>query len=172
MKARLHFSLFIRKIELFLFIEPKCLVTISKLAFDSRFTMPNFPLVCLFANIRFSELYVFCILIISCLIKHLPLCSSSFKFITQQYEILMQLNISIIVVIVWALCIFIYLLFKAAPAAYGCFQARGQNRDVAARLPHSHVNLGSKARLWPTPQMEATIWANTKHMGFLNPLDP
>ena len=44
-----------------------------------------------------------------------------------------------------------FLLFRAAPAAYGSSQARGQIRDVAAGLCHSHSNAGSKLHLQPIP---------------------
>ena len=50
--------------------------------------------------------------------------------------------------------LFIYLgLFRAALAAYGRFQARGQIGAVAAGLCHSHSNMGSKLCLPPTPQL-------------------
>ena len=39
---------------------------------------------------------------------------------------------------------FVFLSFRAAPAAYGGSQARGQIGDVAAGLHHSHGNSGSK----------------------------
>ena len=59
----------------------------------------------------------------------------------------------------WLICLpyllvsnslFIYLfilLFRAAPAAYGGSQARGQIGATAASLCHSHGNTGSKMRL-------------------------
>ena len=50
------------------------------------------------------------------------------------------------------LCYFILLLFRAAPAAYGGSQARGQIGAIAASLHHSHSNAESKARLRPTSQ--------------------
>ena len=43
-------------------------------------------------------------------------------------------------------------LFRAAPLAYGRFQARGQIGAVAANLCHSHSNMGSKLPLRPTSQ--------------------
>ena len=52
--------------------------------------------------------------------------------------------------------IFIFLLFRATPAAYRGFQAKGQVRAIAAGLHHSHSNSGSKPRLRPTPQLTAT----------------
>ena len=52
---------------------------------------------------------------------------------------------------------FFFCLFRAAPAAYGSTQARGQIGVVAAGLPHSHSNLGSELRLRPTPQLTATL---------------
>ena len=48
--------------------------------------------------------------------------------------------------------IFFWLL-RAAPAAYGGCQTRGQIRAVAAGLHHSHSNAGSEPHLWPTPQL-------------------
>ena len=48
------------------------------------------------------------------------------------------------------------LLFRAAPAAYGSNQARGQIKATAASLYHSHSNAGSKLRLRPTLQLTAT----------------
>ena len=52
--------------------------------------------------------------------------------------------------------LFIYLLFRAALAAYGGSQARGQIRAIAAGLHHSHSNAGSEPRLRPAPQLTAT----------------
>ena len=50
-----------------------------------------------------------------------------------------------------------FLLFMAAPAAYGSSWARGQIRAVAAGLCHSHSysNVGSELRLLPMPQLVA-----------------
>ena len=42
---------------------------------------------------------------------------------------------------------FFFLLFRAAPAAYGGSQARGQIRALAASLQHSHNNSGSEPHL-------------------------
>ena len=39
--------------------------------------------------------------------------------------------------------------------AYVGSQARGKIRAVATGLHHSHSNVGSKPRLWPTPQLTA-----------------
>ena len=53
--------------------------------------------------------------------------------------------------------LFIYfLLFRAAPVAYGGSQARGPIGAVATGLHHSHSNVGSEPRLRPTPQLTAT----------------
>ena len=49
-----------------------------------------------------------------------------------------------------------FLLFRAAPAAYGGSQARGPIGAVAASLQHSHSHIRSKPRLSPTPQLTAT----------------
>ena len=43
--------------------------------------------------------------------------------------------------------LFIYLLFRAAPAVYGGSQARGRIDAVAAGLRQSHSNTGSEPRL-------------------------
>ena len=51
---------------------------------------------------------------------------------------------------------FAFLLFKAVPAAYGGFQARGQIVVTAVSWHHSHSNAGPKLRLGPTPQLMAT----------------
>ena len=37
--------------------------------------------------------------------------------------------------------------------AYGGSQAKGQIQARAAGLHHSHSNMGSKPRPWPTPQL-------------------
>ena len=58
-------------------------------------------------------------------------------------------------------CGFIYLFFclfafcRAAPAAYGGSQARGQIGAVAADPRQNHSNAGLKQRLRPTPQLRA-----------------
>ena len=41
------------------------------------------------------------------------------------------------------ICFFFFLLFSAAPSAYGSCQARGQIRAAAASLHHSHSNARS-----------------------------
>ena len=51
---------------------------------------------------------------------------------------------------------FFVCFFRAAPAAYGGSQAKGQIRAVAAGLHHSHSNADSKPCLQPTPQLKAT----------------
>ena len=51
---------------------------------------------------------------------------------------------------------FFFGLFRAAPAAYGGYQARGWIRTTAANLLHSHSNARSEPCLWPTPQLSAT----------------
>ena len=51
----------------------------------------------------------------------------------------------------WIFCfIFCFLLFRAAPVAYGVSQARGQIGATAAGLHHSHSNTGSEPHLRPT----------------------
>ena len=48
---------------------------------------------------------------------------------------------------------FFFFLFRAAPTAYGSFQAGGQIRVTATGLCHSHSNSGTEPRLQPTPQL-------------------
>ena len=55
------------------------------------------------------------------------------------------------------LCFFISLLFRAALAAYGSYQAWGQIRAVAASLCHSHSNALSEPHLQPMLQLEALL---------------
>ena len=49
----------------------------------------------------------------------------------------------------------VFCLFRAAPMAYGCSQARGQMGAAATGLHHSHSNAGSELHLQPTPQLTA-----------------
>ena len=56
----------------------------------------------------------------------------------------------------WFFVLFCFLLFRAAPVAYGGFQARGPIGATAAGLCHSHSNTGSEPHLPPTPQLTAT----------------
>ena len=51
---------------------------------------------------------------------------------------------------------FFFFFLKAAPAAYGDPQARGQIGAAAAGLHRSHSNVGSEPHLRPTPQLTAT----------------
>ena len=46
--------------------------------------------------------------------------------------------------------LFIFLLFRAAPAAYGGSQPRCHVWATTAGLHHSHSNAGSELHLWPT----------------------
>ena len=50
---------------------------------------------------------------------------------------------------------FFFLLFRAAPMAYGFSKARGRIGAKAVSLHHSHINEGSMPYLWPTPQLMA-----------------
>ena len=50
---------------------------------------------------------------------------------------------------------FSFLLFRAAPVAYGASQARRRIRVTAASRHHSHSNAGSELHLRPTPQLMA-----------------
>ena len=53
------------------------------------------------------------------------------------------------------LFLFVFLLFRAAPKAYGGSQARGPIGAAATGLHHSHSNKGSEPRLRPTSQLTA-----------------
>ena len=52
---------------------------------------------------------------------------------------------------------FLFVCFRAAPAACGSSQAKGQIRAVAAGLHHGYSNTGSKLSLQPTPQVTAML---------------
>ena len=52
--------------------------------------------------------------------------------------------------------IYLFLLFRAAPAAYGGSQARGRIRVIAIVLCLSRSNTGSEPHLWLTTQLMAT----------------
>ena len=61
----------------------------------------------------------------------------------------------ILVCVQEAMILSIYLfIFRAVPAAYGSFQARGQIGAVAA-ANHSHSTVRSEQLLQPTPQLTA-----------------
>ena len=51
--------------------------------------------------------------------------------------------------------VILFLLFRAALAAYGGSQARGRIGATAAGLHHSHRNMGSEPHLQPIPQFVA-----------------
>ena len=53
------------------------------------------------------------------------------------------------------LYLWILIFSRAAPVAYGSFQARGQSGAAAAGLHHSHCKAGSELHLQPTPQLTA-----------------
>ena len=57
----------------------------------------------------------------------------------------------------WYFLFYFFRLFRAPPWAHGGSQASGQFRVTAAGLHYSHKNLGSELRLWPTPQLTATL---------------
>ena len=57
----------------------------------------------------------------------------------------------------FCLFVFFFLLFRAAPMAYGGFHARGKIGAVAAGLCHSHSNTESEPHLQPTPQLTAML---------------
>ena len=50
-----------------------------------------------------------------------------------------------------------FLVFRAAPTAYGDSQARGEIGAVATSLRHNHSTIGSEPSLRPTPQLTATL---------------
>ena len=54
------------------------------------------------------------------------------------------------------LLIYLFLLFRVAPMAYGSSQARGRFGAMAAGLCHCHSSARSKPRLQPTVQLTAT----------------
>ena len=56
----------------------------------------------------------------------------------------------------------LFFFFKAAPAAYGSFQARGQIGASAAGLHHSHRKVGLEPCLWPTPH--TTVHGNAESL--------
>ena len=51
---------------------------------------------------------------------------------------------------------FVFCPFRATPVACGGSQARDLIGALAASLHHSHSNVGSEQRLWPTPPLTAT----------------
>ena len=91
-----------------------------------------------------SGLMIFCIF--------LPTyCISSFVC----FNLLSSFKLGCLIIIDFFIFIFIFLLFRAALAAYGSSQARGAIRATAAGLRQSHSNEGSKPHLRPTPQLMA-----------------
>ena len=60
---------------------------------------------------------------------------------------------------------FFFFSFRAAPAACGSSQARGQIKAAATGLYHSHSNSGSELHLQPTPQLTATPDASPTERG-------
>ena len=62
----------------------------------------------------------------------------------------------------FSLFLFLLFFFRAAPAAYGNFQARGWIRATAANLCHSHSNMGSE----PVCDLHHSSWQRW----ILNPL--
>ena len=53
--------------------------------------------------------------------------------------------------------VFVFFLFRPAPAAYEGSQTRGQIRAVATGLHHSHSNARSKLCLRLTPELTAML---------------
>ena len=58
--------------------------------------------------------------------------------------------------IIYFILFCLFAISRAAPTAYGGFQARGLIEAVAAGLHQSHSNAGSEPHLQPTPQLTAT----------------
>ena len=50
-----------------------------------------------------------------------------------------------------------FFFFRAAPAAFRGSWPRGRIGAACTSLYHSHSNVGSELRLWPTPQLTATL---------------
>ena len=59
------------------------------------------------------------------------------------------------------ICLFVFVIFRAKPAACGNSQARGLIGAAAAGHSHSHSNTGTKLHLHPIPQLAATLSINT-----------
>ena len=103
-------------------------------------------------------LYSRTLLFIHSLYKSLHLFTPDFQFITPPSP--SSLATRICSPYLWVcfvdkfMCVIFYFIFifRAAPAAYGSSQVRGQIRAAAASLPHSHSHARSEPRLWPTPQ--------------------
>ena len=51
----------------------------------------------------------------------------------------------------------VFFFSRAAPAAYGGSQARGQIGAIAIGLRQNNSNMESKPCLWPTPQVTAMM---------------
>ena len=51
------------------------------------------------------------------------------------------------IIVLWLIYLFYFLLFRAAPLAYGGSQASGVIRAAPASLHHRHSNTRSKLRL-------------------------
>ena len=86
-------------------------------------------------------------------------------FSLQSHLVMFLLNYveSSLIMVTYFICfrsiLFIYLvlLFKAIPTAYGSSQATGWIGAAAVGLCHSQSNETSEPRLWPTPQLMPTI---------------
>ena len=66
----------------------------------------------------------------------------------------------------------LFFLFKAAPVAYRCSQSRGQIGELAASLPHNHINARFQLPPWPTPQLMATLNPQPTDQGHGSNLHP
>ena len=60
------------------------------------------------------------------------------------------------ILLLFFVCLFVFAISWASPAAYGGSQARSQIGAVATGPHQSHSNSGSEPCLQPTPQLMAT----------------
>ena len=99
---------------------------------------------------------VICFVLFGLCVQHVEIPGPGIKPSSKQWPELLQWKHGILN----PLChkgtpLFIYLLFRAAPMAYGGSQARCQIRATAAGIHHSHSSAGSEPCLWPIPQLMA-----------------
>ena len=73
------------------------------------------------------------------------------KMFSKQYQ-----NIRHPGILFFCLFVYLFLLFRAIPMAYGGSQARDQIGAMAANLHHSYRITGSEPHLRPTPQLTTT----------------
>ena len=78
------------------------------------------------------------------------------KVVTRISLIFISLIISDIEYLFIFVCLFVFLLFRAAPMGYRCSQGRGCISAVVSGLHNSHSNAGYKLHMQPTPQFIPT----------------